>query len=103
MVCARDTRKKITSVHKKMRNIITKHKRECAVLIKAMDKFIQRQDNQADMQSLFHELQSIRMMPDCQTYSNTLDKKFEDSIASLSTTRSELFERAETILEREES
>ena len=78
MPCIRDTRKRVTEIHKKMRTALTKHKRSCNVVKKAMNKFNKKSNPLVNIQGLTNELRGMKMTPACQMYSDTLDTKFEN-------------------------
>jgi uncharacterized protein Yka (UPF0111/DUF47 family) len=99
MPCIRGTRKKVTTIHKKMRDALTKHKRACHALNKAMNKFNQKLNPLENIKASIKELRDMKMDPSCQSYSDTLDHKFTKLNDTIVEITEEISENAETLLE----
>jgi len=91
MVCPRDTRKKITKLHKKMRTVVMKHNRKCNGLLKNMKRFIEDM-RKNEYPSLLNELETMTIPDSCQEYSDKLVLKLATLIHKIDYT--ELIENA---------
>ena len=101
MRCLRETRKKITSVHKKMRNAVSKHKRSCTTLKNAMKRFLDKENPKEEIQRLQRELETITSHENyiCFNYSDSLDEKVDKLNHSIHDIAEDIKEHAEDIMD----